>query len=157
MNTMAEKRDRIADLQEGMQRIAASDQAIVRVTRKASIGPDALDALLALPREMFPMTDQDGIYWKNQREVRIARWSLLPKKDRPAFLQDAHERTGLWTKMALAKDEKKGKRLNVNVYNTQVIQIPAPSAAAIPEQQVKRMARDERGQLKAIDVEVVKP
>jgi hypothetical protein len=147
------KRDRLAELAEGMQRIAAADQLTVRASRKASVDPAALSRLLDDPDAEFPAA-VEGVSFASRREVRIALWNQLPKKDRPAFLQDAHERAAMWTKMSLARDEKKVKRINVTI-NNNMIQIPAP-AAALPASDVKRMTRDERGQLRAIDAEVVK-
>ena len=78
---------------------------------------DPLDSqimlLLTLPEEELQAQG-----WKSKRELRMAAYGRLPKKEWPASMQAAHERVG----MRIRKQEEKAQR---NVFNLNVVQIPA--------------------------------
>lgn len=79
---------------------------------------DPLDSqislLLSLPEEEIIAQG-----WKSKRELRMAAYGRLPKKEWPASMQAAHERVG----MRIRKQEEKGQRGTINL---NVINIPAP-------------------------------
>jgi hypothetical protein len=66
--------------------------------------------------------------FKSKRELRIAMYGTLPKKDWPAAMQSAHERV-------LARTRKQVKDPARNVFNLNIISIPAPKPIG-PENKV---------------------
>jgi len=57
--------------------------------------------------------------WKNKKQLRSAIYATMPKKDWPAAMQAAHERV-------MARVRKQGKSKAGNVFNLNMISIPAP-------------------------------
>lgn len=57
--------------------------------------------------------------FRNKKELRVAMYGTLPKKDWPAAMQSAHERV-------MARIRKQGQEKRHNTFNLNVIQMPAP-------------------------------
>lgn len=57
--------------------------------------------------------------WKSKRELRLAYYGTLPKKDWPAAAQAAHERVGM-------RLRKQTKVANKYQFNLQMVSIPSP-------------------------------
>jgi hypothetical protein len=66
--------------------------------------------------------------FKNKKELRIALYGTLPKKDWPASMQAAHERV-------LARTRKMDRDKTRNVLNVNLINIPAPQPPG-PERKI---------------------
>jgi hypothetical protein len=69
-------------------------------------------------------TDQevrDKYGFKNKRDLRIALYGTLPKKDWPAAMQAAHER-------AMARIRKQATEKKTNTFNLNIISMPAREA-----------------------------
>lgn len=147
---MSKKPDRSEELKDLMMRMGATDMRVQEVIRKAwSFSPEELDALLVMPESTYPIK-QNGIEFKNKAQVRICRYAHMSKKEWPAGLQASHERAALFTKYALTREEKKVKRLGSLTVTQNILVVPAPVDS---DAEVKRVTRDERGKLVAIDVE----
>lgn len=67
---------------------------------------------------MLPEAEIVAQGWRSKRELRMAAYGRLPKKEWPASMQAAHERVG----MRIRKQEEKAQR---NVFNLNVVNIPA--------------------------------
>lgn len=57
--------------------------------------------------------------WKSKKHLRVAIYATMPKKDWPAAMQAAHERV-------MARVRKQSKTKGGNVFNLNMINIPAP-------------------------------
>lgn len=57
--------------------------------------------------------------WKSKKHLRVAIYATMPKKDWPAAMQAAHERV-------MARVRKQSKSKGGNVFNLNMISIPAP-------------------------------
>lgn len=57
--------------------------------------------------------------WKSKKHLRAAIYATMPKKDWPAAMQAAHERV-------MARVRKQSKTKGGNVFNLNMISIPAP-------------------------------
>lgn len=112
---------RIDKLRERYQRIEARDMDIVAGMNRFADLPSMLEdreqVYAALKHENDDAAKALG--FKNKRELRMALYGTLPKKDWPAAMQAAHERMG----MRLRKQEEKKGR---TVFNLNMISIPAP-------------------------------
>lgn len=112
--TAVEKLERAYDKLQ--RRDLAVSDAANRFADLPSAWEDPDDAtvklLLSLPEEEIR---KQG--WKSKRELRMAAYGRLPKKEWPASMQAAHERVG----MRLRKQEEKGQK---NTINLAVISIP---------------------------------
>lgn len=129
------KRDRVAELRDRLGRIADQDtRLIVAVNRFADFSTQELEGFLAMPEAAFPMHG-----FKSKREVRLAIMGNLPKKQWPAALQAAHERTGYF----IRKEEAQAERGELTV-----VVLPSIAAGDTP-MVVKR--RDARGQIVEIE------
>lgn len=114
--------DRLA---EGYQKLQQKDLAVVRAMNRFADLPTRFEdperaqlmLLLQLPEEELK---KQG--WNSKRELRMAAYGTLPRSQWPASMQAAHERVG----MRLRKQSAQAKK---NVFNLQVINIPAAQPA----------------------------
>ena len=78
---------------------------------------------------------QEKYGFKTKRELRVAMYGTLPKKDWPASMQSAHERV-------MARIRKQGQEKRHNTFNLNVIQMPAPVAPTVHERIITIKAKD---------------
>lgn len=113
--TAVEKLERAYDKLQ--RRDLAVSDAANRFADLPSAWEDPGDAILKTLL-MLPEEDVVAAGWRSKRELRMAAYGRLPKKQWPASMQAAHERVG----MRIRKQEEKAQR---NVFNLNVVNIPA--------------------------------
>ena len=118
---LAKPKTAVEKLERAYDKLQRRDLAVSDAANRFADLPtrweDPLDSHVML---LLTMSDADIIAagWRSRRELRMAAYGRLPKKEWPASMQAAHERVG----MRIRKQEEKAQR---NVFNLNVVNIPA--------------------------------
>jgi hypothetical protein len=112
---------RMDKLRERYHRIEQRDIDIVAGMNRFAELPSILEDRQAVIEALTAATDEPAkqLGFKTKRELRMALYGTLPKKDWPAAMQAAHERVGMRLRR---QDSKQGR----TVFNLNMVTIPAP-------------------------------
>lgn len=112
---------RMDKLRERYHRIEQRDIDIVAGMNRFSELPSILEDREQVYAALKAVDDEPAkqLGFKNKRELRMALYGCLPKKDWPAAMQAAHERIGMRLRR---QDSKQGR----TVFNLNMVTIPAP-------------------------------
>jgi hypothetical protein len=118
------EKDPVDILRQKYEKLQEKDLHIARVMDRFAELPSfveevARQELIALLNNGTDEEIQAKYGFNSKRELRIAMYGTLPKKDWPAAMQSAHERV-------LARTRKQVRDPARNVFNLNVISIPAP-------------------------------
>lgn len=118
------RKDALERLQQRYQKLQEKDLDVVKAMNRFAELPSFVEEtaraeLIALLAEGSDLAIQQKYGFKDKRELRMALYGTLPKKDWPAAMQAAHERV-------LARQRKQSQQAPRNVLNLNMITIPAP-------------------------------
>lgn len=123
-DALAKKTDPVELLRARYEKLQEKDLSIVRtMDRFAELPSFVEETARAELIELLATGSDEAIRqkygFKDKKELRVALYGTLPKKDWPAAMQAAHERV-------LARQRKQTADKRQNVLNVNVINIPAP-------------------------------
>lgn len=134
------KKDPVELLRARYEKLQRDDLEITRLMDRFAELPSGAEETAR--KELFDMlatgTDeqvQAKYGFKTKRELRIAMYGTLPKKDWPASMQSAHER--VMARIRKQTGEKRKGTVNVNIIN-----IPAPQKPMAHEKIITIAAKE---------------
>lgn len=140
MSEALAKKGPVELLRARYEKLQRDDLEITRLMDRFAELPSGAEE--AARQELFDMlangTDADvqaKYGFKTKRELRIAMYGTLPKKDWPASMQSAHER--VMARIRKQTGEKRRGTVNVNIIN-----IPAPQKPMAHEKIITIAAKE---------------
>jgi hypothetical protein len=120
--TAPAKSDSVELLRKKYENLQGRDLDVVRTMNRFAELPSGAEAARQDIVDALNHPDDSkclALGFKTKRELRIALYGTLPKKDWPASMQSAHERV-------MARIRKQGQEKRTNTFNLNIIQMPAP-------------------------------
>ena len=131
---LAKKADPVELLRLRYEKLQGKDLEIVRLMdRFAELPSFVEETARAELIELLANGSDEAIRQKygfqGKRELRVAMYGMLPKKDWPASMQSAHER--VMARIRKQGGEKRRGGVNINIINIPAPQPPGPAAKII--------------------------